>query len=127
MLAKNLYAEADAFVREMLQNAHDSIKRRREWQGDGTPDGVVRVKIDRQAAMVTITDNGAGMTETEVREYLSTIGRSGTDASRRDLVEKGRQAEVTVIGQFGIGLLSAFIVDDRVVEMQSYLEGRSVR
>ena len=114
LLAKNLYAEADVFVREMLQNAHDSVKRRREWQGDGTPDGVVRVKIDRQAATVAITDNGAGMTETEVREYLSTIGRSGTDAFRRDLVEKGRQAEVTVIGQFGIGLLLAFIVADRV-------------
>ena len=122
LLAKNLYAEADVFVREMLQNAHDSIKRRREWQGEGTPDGVVRVKIDRQAATVTITDNGAGMTETEVREYLSTIGRSGTDAFRQDLVEKGRQAEVTVIGQFGIGLLSAFIVADRVVvETRSYL------
>ncbi|MBW4540408.1 MAG: ATP-binding protein [Myxacorys chilensis ATA2-1-KO14] len=124
LLAKNLYAEADVFVREMLQNAHDSIKRRREWQGDGTPDGVVRVKIDRQAATVTITDNGAGMTEQEVREYLSTIGRSGTDAFRRDLIEKGRQAEVTVIGQFGIGLLSAFIVADRVVvETRSYLDG----
>jgi molecular chaperone HtpG len=124
LLAKNLYAEADVFVREMLQNAHDSIKRRREWQKDGAPDGVVRVKIDRQASTVTITDNGAGMTETEVREYLSTIGRSGTDAFRRDLVEKGRQAEVTVIGQFGIGLLSAFIVADRVVvETRSYLAG----
>ena len=55
------------------------------------------------------------MTEQEVRDYLSTIGRSGTDAFRQDLIQKGRQAEVTVIGQFGIGLLSAFIVADRVV------------
>jgi molecular chaperone HtpG len=115
LLAKNLYAEADVFVREMLQNAHDSIKRRRELQGDSAPEGVIRIRVDREAATVTISDNGAGMTEQEVKDYLSTIGRSGTDAFRQDLVQKGRQAEVTVIGQFGIGLLSAFIVADRVV------------
>ncbi len=115
LLAKNLYAEADVFVREMLQNGHDSVKRRRELQGDGAPPGEIRVQVDRMAGTIAFTDNGAGMTETEVREYLSTIGRSGTDAFRQDLVAKGRQAEVTVIGQFGIGLLSAFIVADRVV------------
>ncbi|MBP5974171.1 ATP-binding protein [Brasilonema sp. CT11] len=115
LLAKNLYAEADVFVREMLQNAHDSIKRRRELQADGAPDGVIRVKIDREGATISFTDNGAGMTQQEVRDYLSTIGRSGTDAFRQDLIQKGRQADVTVIGQFGIGLLSAFIVADRVV------------
>ncbi len=115
LLAKHLYAEADVFVREMLQNAHDSVKRRRELQEGGAPEGVIRVKIDREAATISFTDNGAGMTEQEVKDYLSTIGRSGTDDFRQDLVQKGRQAEVTVIGQFGIGLLSAFIVADRVV------------
>jgi molecular chaperone HtpG len=116
LLAKNLYAEADVFVREMLQNAHDSVKRRRELQGDGAPPGEVRVKVDRTAGTITFSDNGAGMTEQEVREYLSTIGRSGTDAFRQELIRQGRNAtDVTVIGQFGIGLLSAFIVADRVV------------
>ncbi|USR89653.1 ATP-binding protein [Phormidium yuhuli AB48] len=115
LLAKHLYAEADVFVREMLQNAHDSVKRRRELQGEGAPEGVIRVKIDWEAATISFTDNGAGMTEQEVKEYLSTIGRSGTEAFRQNLVQKGRQADVTVIGQFGIGLLSAFIVADRVV------------
>jgi molecular chaperone HtpG len=115
LLAKNLYAEADVFVREMLQNAHDSVKRRRELQGEGASPGEVRVKVDRTAGTITFTDNGAGMTEQEVREYFSTIGRSGTDAFRQELLKNGRQADVTVIGQFGIGLLSAFIVADRVV------------
>ena len=124
LLAKNLYAEADVFVREMLQNAHDSVKRRRELQGAGAPPGEVRVKVDRIASTITFTDNGAGMIEHEVKEYLSTIGRSGTDAFRRDLIEKGRQADVTVIGQFGIGLLSTFIVADRVVvETRSWQKG----
>ena len=123
LLAKHLYAEADVFIREMLQNGHDSVKRRRELQGDGSS-GEIRVRVDRVARTIAFTDNGAGMTETEVREYLSTIGRSGTDAFRQDLVSRGRQAEVTVIGQFGIGLLSAFIVADRVVvETLSWQQG----
>jgi len=124
LLAKNLYAEADVFIREMLQNGHDSVKRRRELQGDGASSGEIRVRVDRIAGTIAFTDNGAGMTEIEVREYLSTIGRSGTDAFRQDLVSRGRQAEVTVIGQFGIGLLSAFIVADRVVvETLSWQQG----
>jgi molecular chaperone HtpG len=126
LLAKNLYAEADVFVREMLQNVHDSVKRRRELQGEGAPPGEVRVKVDRTAGTITFADNGAGMTEHEVKEYLSTIGRSGADAFRRDLVQKGRQTDVKVIGQFGIGLLSAFIVADQVVvETRSWQVGDS--
>jgi molecular chaperone HtpG len=125
LLAKNLYAEADVFVREMLQNGHDSVKRRKEL-GEASLQGEIRVRVDRTAGTIAFVDNGAGMTEWEVREYLSTIGRSGTDAFRRDLLEKGRQAtDVTVIGQFGIGLLSAFIVADRVVvETRSFQENQ---
>lgn len=115
LLARNLYAEADVFVREMLQNAHDSIKKRQTLQEDKAPNGRIDVKIDREKATITITDNRVGMTEQEVREYLSTIGRSGTAEFRQ------REAVVELIGQFGIGLLSAFIVADRVViETQSY-------
>jgi molecular chaperone HtpG len=123
LLAKNLYAEADVFVREMLQNAHDSVKRRKELNTEVSQPGEIRVYVDRQAGTITFTDNGAGMTEQEVREYLSTIGRSGTDAFRQDLLKQGRNAtDVTVIGQFGIGLLSAFIVADRVVvETRSWM------
>ena len=75
LLAQNLYAESDVFVREMLQNAHDSIKRRKELQSEKAPEGNVRVKIDWEAATISFIDNGAGMTENEVQEYLSTIGR----------------------------------------------------
>jgi molecular chaperone HtpG len=80
LLAKNLYAEADVFVREMLQNAHDSIKRLRELHTEGAPPGEIRVYVDRVGGTITFSDNGSGMTEREVREYLSTIGRSATEA-----------------------------------------------
>ncbi|MGI8588378.1 MAG: heat shock protein Hsp90 family protein [Chloroflexia bacterium] len=114
LLAKNLYAEADVFVRELIQNAHDSISRRTEvGAGSATP-GAIRIQTDARAGTITISDNGNGLTESEIHEYLSTIGRSGTGAFRQDLIKRGRQAEVNLIGQFGIGLLSAFVVASRV-------------
>jgi molecular chaperone HtpG len=115
LLARNLYPTADVFVREMLQNAHDSIQKRQTLQKDNPCKGKIQVKINREAATITIADNGVGMTAQEVREYLATIGRSGTAEFRQ------REDVVALIGQFGIGLLSAFIVADRVViETQSY-------
>ncbi|MGO9464022.1 MAG: ATP-binding protein [Isosphaeraceae bacterium] len=114
LLAKNLYKEADVFVRELIQNSHDSLKRRHELEQNRAPAGAIRICTDREAATISVTDNGSGLTETEIHEYLSTIGRSGTGEFRKELVKKGRSAEVSLIGQFGIGLLSAFVVAHRV-------------
>ncbi|MCK6580513.1 MAG: ATP-binding protein [Anaerolineae bacterium] len=114
LLAKHLYSDTDVFVREMLQNAHDAIERRRLEEGQNAPLGGIRVGIDRTGRRISFSDNGAGLTETEIHEYLATIGRSGTQEFRAKLIEKGRQAESTLIGQFGIGLLSAFVVADEV-------------
>src|SRR5215469_7285563 len=77
LLAKNLYAESDVFVRELIQNAHDSIKRRSVIEPNA-PQGVIRVRTDREAGTITVFDNGSGLTEQEVHDYLATIGRSGT-------------------------------------------------
>src|SRR6266446_4564671 len=113
LLAKNLYAESDVFVRELIQNAHDSIKRRSLLEPNAPP-GIIRIRTDREAGTITVFDNGSGLTEQEVHDYLATIGRSGTAEFRQELLQKGRQAEVTLIGQFGIGLLSAFVVAYKV-------------
>ncbi|GHO99299.1 hypothetical protein KSF_093470 [Reticulibacter mediterranei] len=113
LLAKNLYTETDVFVRELTQNAHDSIRRRSELEPNA-PLGTIHIRIDALNGTIAFTDNGAGLTESEIHDYLSTIGRSGTDAFRQELMKKGRQAEVTLIGQFGIGLLSAFVVAYKV-------------
>lgn len=114
LLAKNLYADSDVFVRELIQNAHDSLKRRGEMEKDRVPAGSIRIRTDDDDATITFADNGSGLTETEIHDYLSTIGRSGTDEFRQELIKKGRCAEITLIGQFGIGLLSAFVVALRV-------------
>jgi molecular chaperone HtpG len=113
LLAKNLYAESDVFVRELVQNAHDSIKRRSVLE-QNAPLGLIRIHTNREDGTITIADNGSGLTENEVHDYLATIGRSGTGEFRQELLQKGRKAEVTLIGQFGIGLLSAFVVAYKV-------------
>src|SRR3954468_10584180 len=124
LLAKNLYTETDVFVRELTQNAHDSIRRRSELEPNA-PLGTIHIRIDAHNGTIAFTDNGAGLTESEIHDYLSTIGRSGTDAFRQELMKKGRQAEVTLIGQFGIGLLSAFVVAYKVeVETLSFQSGQ---
>lgn len=125
LLAKNLYAKSDVFLRELVQNAQDSIMRRREIEGRQAPAGAIQIRVDwsRDQPTITFEDNGAGLTEAEIHDYLSTIGRSGTDAFRRELEQKGRYAaSASLIGQFGIGLLSTFVVAARVV-----VETRSCR
>ena len=111
LLSRNLYSSTDAFVRELLQNAHDSIVRRRV--GEPGHGGRVRILPDPVAHRVTFVDDGVGLTAEEIHDYLSTIGRSGTGELRASLA-KGGAAAAQLIGQFGIGLLSAFLVADRV-------------
>jgi molecular chaperone HtpG len=124
LLAKNLYSETDVFVRELLQNSHDAVQRRIDLEGDNAPAGVIRIRANRNDGTITFSDNGAGLTEEEVHSYLSTIGRSGTDEFRQKLMREGRQADISLIGQFGIGLLSAFVVAHTViVETLSCAEG----
>jgi molecular chaperone HtpG len=118
LLAQNLYAEPDVFLREMIQNAHDSIKRRaelaREHREADPPPAHIQVVVDRAKQEIHVLDNGSGLTDEEIDGYLSTIGRSGTDELRQRIVEADRSRTIELIGQFGIGLLSAFIVADRV-------------
>ncbi|HPA20405.1 MAG TPA: ATP-binding protein [Verrucomicrobiae bacterium] len=111
LLAKNLYPEADAFVRELIQNAHDGIQLR--CARDPEHAGEIQVTVDREARTVTFTDNGPGMDRFVIEEFLSTIGSSGTGTMTAEL-RQSANIDVATIGQFGIGLLSAFVVAERV-------------
>ena len=79
LLAQNLYADPDVFLREMIQNAHDSIRRRAELaleRGEAElPSARIQVVVDQAAETIEVHDNGSGLTRTEIDEYLSTIGR----------------------------------------------------
>lgn len=112
LLAEHLYSDPDVFVRELVQNANDSIVRRRR----AAPDLAGRIDItsDPSTRTLRFRDNGLGMDRRDIREFLSVIGSSGTGATRRELGGRGGAA-LELIGQFGIGMLSAFVVAERVV------------
>lgn len=108
LLAKGLYSEPDAFIRELIQNAHDSIVRRRTLE----PDLVGKIEVDFDSSNHTIifSDNGIGMDEEDIRQFLSVIGSSRSSAEK----ECNSLLSYELIGQFGIGILSAFVVADKV-------------
>ena len=110
LLAKSLYPEPDVFVRELLQNAHDSIQLRRVHEPE--PAGEIRIDTDERARELSFGDNGTGMDRRDIEEFLSVIGSTGTGSRARDLA--ARDVAVATIGQFGIGLLSAFVVAERI-------------
>ncbi|MBA3240066.1 MAG: ATP-binding protein [Acidobacteria bacterium] len=113
LLAEHLYSEPDVFVRELVQNANDSIVRRRTIEPDHS--GRIEITCDAPSRTLVFRDNGIGMDRQDIREFLAVIGSSGTGASRRELNEQGARLAIDLIGQFGIGMLSAFVVAEKVV------------
>ena len=112
LLAEHLYSEPDVFVRELVQNANDSIVRRRHAEPNLA--GRVEISVDARARSLVFRDNGVGMDRQDIRQFLAVIGSSGTGTTRERLKERG-EAAFDLIGQFGIGMLSAFVVAERVV------------
>ena len=113
LLAKNLYPEPDVFVRELIQNAHDSIVRRLEVEPDLA--GHIDVDYDISSHTITFRDNGIGMDQQDIKEFLAVIGSTGTGTARQQLLEQGKEVAYKLIGQFGIGMLSAFVVANKVI------------
>jgi len=112
VLGVNLYANPKASIRELIQNANDSLVRRGEVDAF-TP--AIRIKAHREAGQLVLEDNGAGMVEEEVITYLASIGGGRTRSERQRLMTTNQQAAQMLIGQFGIGFLSSFVVADRVI------------
>ncbi|MFC5370743.1 HSP90 family protein [Arcanobacterium bovis] len=106
LLSKNLYSGPQVYVRELLQNAVDAITARREIE----PDAPASVKIEpwEDGSGVTVTDTGIGLTKAQTAEFLATIGRT----SKRDELLGAGRAEF--LGQFGIGMLAAFLIADEI-------------
>ena len=113
LLAKSLYPEPDVFVRELIQNAHDSIVRRQEVEPDFS--GRIDIELDSSNRQIVFRDNGIGMDKQDIKDFLSVIGSTGTGTARQKLTAEGRAAAYNLIGQFGIGMLSAFVVAEKVV------------
>jgi len=119
LMIHSLYSNKEIFLRELISNASDASDKLRfegiahpDWYGDD-PDLKITVNFDKTARTVTISDNGIGMSRDEVISNLGTIARSGTKEFFTKL-SGDQQKDAALIGQFGVGFYSAFIVADRI-------------
>ncbi len=119
LVTHSLYSDREIFLRELISNASDALDKARFvglQQDDlraieGEPQ--ISLAFDSEGGTLTISDNGIGLTEQEAIEHLGTIARSGTSAFAEALKEKGENPEA-LIGQFGVGFYSAFMVAEEV-------------
>ncbi|MDP4126096.1 MAG: molecular chaperone HtpG [Bacillota bacterium] len=129
----SLYTEREIFLRELISNAADAMEKVRYTQltGPEVKDKDLALEIfidtDESAHTLTITDTGIGMTKEELVENLGTIAHSGSKEFIKHLSAKGDQKDLNLIGQFGVGFYSAFMVADKVtIYTRSYQqEGQS--
>ncbi|HUN40943.1 MAG TPA: molecular chaperone HtpG, partial [Acetobacteraceae bacterium] len=119
LVVHSLYSEREIFLRELVANAADAMDRRRfESLTDPNlsppPEAKIRIVPDKQARTLHIADDGIGMTRQELIDNLGTIARSGTRAFGDALANARPEDRPSLIGQFGVGFYSAFMVADRV-------------
>ena len=119
LVTHSLYSNQEIFLRELISNASDACDKLRfealnnNGLYEDTPDLQVRLSFDKAAKSLTITDNGIGMTAQEVIDHLGTIAKSGT----KDFMSKlsgDQKSDAQLIGQFGVGFYSGFIVADKI-------------
>ena len=114
IIKKAVYSGHEVFLRELVSNGVDAISKRRmaAMAGDCSEgdDGAIRISVDREAKTLTISDNGIGMTADEVKRYINQVAFS----SAEDFLEKYKQENDAIIGHFGLGFYSSFMVAKRV-------------
>lgn len=120
LMINSIYTHKEIFLRELISNASDAIDKLyylslTENRQDVDRDAFeIHLDVDREARTLTIRDNGLGMNKEELEENLGTIAKSGSLAFKQKL-EEGEQSDVDIIGQFGVGFYSAFMVAQKVV------------
>ena len=115
VIKKFLYSEHDIFIRELISNAVDATQKLKTLATMGKFEGelgdlTIQVKVDKEAKTITVSDRGIGMTAEEVDKYINQIAFSGAE----EFLEKFKMEEGNIIGHFGLGFYSAFMVSDRV-------------
>ena len=127
MMANSIYTNTDIFLREIISNASDALDKRHilsltdEQAEDYDP--MIRITVDKKNRLITISDNGVGMDRKELEDNLGTIARSGSFEFKQDL---SAQDEADIIGQFGVGFYSSFMVSDKVeVESKKVHENKA--
>ena len=125
IIKKFLYSDHEIFLREIVSNAVDASQKMKVLASNGEFNGElgelkVRVKADKAAGTLTVSDNGIGMTQEEVEKYINQIAFSGAE----EFMNKYKDNAAAIIGHFGLGFYSSFMVSDRVeIVTKSYKEG----
>ncbi|MBR1867416.1 MAG: molecular chaperone HtpG [Clostridia bacterium] len=120
MMINSIYTHKEIFLRELLSNCSDAIDKlyykgsKEGLSGLTRNDFYIRIEADKQKRTLTISDNGIGMTEAELEENLGTIAHSGTLDFKNENKDAKENEDVNVIGQFGVGFYSAFMVASKV-------------
>ena len=124
----SLYSQKEIFLRELISNASDAIRKRQidSLQGTaaGSFDGMVSIAANKKAKSLTITDNGIGLNDEDLKNTLGTIASSGTRAflEQMEQSDKTSSSQSQLIGQFGVGFYSAFMVAERVEVLSKKLD-----
>src|SRR3989442_8635375 len=119
LMIHSLYSNKEIFLRELISNASDALDRLRfaalsdETLNENDNDLKIHVAYDKDARTITVSDNGIGMSREEVVEHIGTIAKSGTREFLKSLTGD-QQKDANLIGQFGVGFYSSFVVADRV-------------
>jgi molecular chaperone HtpG len=120
IITHSLYSHKEIFLRELISNASDAVNKikfdslSQEDKLEGNKDWKIKIIPDRSNATLTISDNGIGMSREDAVANLGTIAKSGTRAFLESLKQRDAREQPELIGQFGVGFYSAFMVADRV-------------
>lgn len=121
LMINSIYTNKEIFLREIISNASDAIDKlcyislTDESVGLSRADYRIDIKLDKEARTITVSDNGIGMTRDEAENNLGVIARSGSLKFRDELDPAAAEAEdLSIIGQFGVGFYSAFMISDEV-------------
>jgi molecular chaperone HtpG len=123
LMIRSVYAEREVFLRELISNAADALDKARyeglsrdDLTDAGNEVSGIRLSVDEEAGTICIEDDGIGMTEEQIVDHLGTIAKSGTKEFMNKMkASEAEQGETNLIGQFGVGFYSSFMVADKVV------------
>lgn len=129
LMIHSIYTHKEIFLRELISNASDALDKvyhaslHNEVQIDRTA-LEIRIDVDEKARTLTIRDNGIGMTQQEIEDNLGVIAKSGSFNFKKNLKDEEKQDDIDIIGQFGVGFYSAFMVADKVEVLSQSAKGQ---
>ena len=133
IIKKWLYSDQDIFIRELVSNAVDAIVKMKKLVAMGDAQvgedetWAVTVSIDEAGKTITVSDNGIGMTDEEVRKYINQVAFSGAAEFMKQFEDEKQAEKADIIGHFGLGFYSVFMVSEKVeIESLSCADGAEI-